>query len=125
MNRFYVVEAPRKLAGRLFTAASVAECLAWIRPRSGPGLSRLAVWTAVPPPDERADVALCLPVGVFEDARTAAADAVDRWEASWLLIASAPRRHREEAREALIELVATALAVAAAGGFDDGTDLAF
>lgn len=123
--RFYIAEAPRKPTGRLFAANTVAECMAWVRPRSGPGVPRLAIWAAVAPPDDDPDVALCLPIDVLDDARATAAGVVDRWESSWLLIESAPRRHREEAREALVEALAIAIAAAAARGTEDNTDVGF
>ncbi len=124
-RRFYVADAPRKPTGRLFHASSMAKCMDWIRPRSGPGLPRLAVWAAVPPPDEGPDAFVCLPIGVVEGLRETAVEVVRRWDDAWLLIESAPRRHREEARDALVDLVVEALASAAAGGFDDRMGLPF
>lgn len=125
ITRFYVAEAPRDSCKRLFQAATVAECLIWVRPRSGPGMPRLAIWAAVAPPDDDPDVALCLPIDGLADATATAAEVADRWEASWLLIESAPRRHREEARAALVEMIATALTMAAARGFEDDADVGF
>ena len=124
-RRFYVAEATRTPTGRLFHGASVAECLACIRPRSGPGVPRLAIWMAAAPPDEGPDVALCLPLDVLGSVRDRAAEVVDRWEASWLLIESAPRRHRKEGGEALVELVAIALEVAAVAGLEDRRGVEF
>ena len=121
-SRYYVTEAPRRPNGRLHSASSAVACLEWIRARSKPHMVRLAIWAATPPPDEGPDAVLCLPVSTIEGLRELAVEAVDRWDRSWLLLESAPRRHREEAREALIELVLDALGAAAAKGVDDATD---
>ena len=121
-SRYCVTEAPRRQNGRLHSASSAVACLAWIRARSEPNMVRLAIWAATPPPNEGPDAVLCLPVATIEGLRELVVEAVDRWDRSWLLLESAPRRHTEEAREALVELVLAALGAAAAKGVDDVTD---
>ena len=62
---------------------------------------------------------LCVPTRLPGEWEEIAADIVDGWEARWLLIQSAPFRHRAEARLDLLDALAVGLATAAAKGEDD------
>lgn len=111
-----VVELPRQ-AKPLFSG-SLGACTRFIAGQAAPTMSRLALVVSAPPPDRGPDAAVCVPATAFESWEEHAARAVEDWEARWLLIASMPGRHRDEAREELLHVVAAALVAAAVSGID-------
>ncbi|RYB02136.1 hypothetical protein D3272_22715 [Lichenibacterium ramalinae] len=83
-----------------------------------PTMTRLGLVVATPPPAEGPDALVCVPAASFGDWEAVAAGAVAAWERRWLLIESAPMRHRDEARADLHDAVASALVAAAIAGVD-------
>ena len=81
-------------------------------------MTRLALVVSTPPPGDGPDAAVCVPSASFGDWEEQAARVVEGWESRWLLIASMPTRHREEARADLLHAVASALVAAAINGVD-------
>ena len=82
-------------------------------------MTRLALVVSAPPPDHGPDAAVCVPSVVFGNWEEHAAAVIADWEARWLLIASMPRGHRDEARAELLHAVASALISAAINGVDN------
>lgn len=118
LNRWYVAEAPRGTVGRLFNGHTARSCLRWVRERCPRPSPRLAVWLRDPPPDDRCepDAFVCLPARYVERWEARAAEVVEVWERRWLLVQSAPPRHRDDARADLLDAVAVALAGAFIAG---------
>lgn len=52
-------------------------------------------------------------VALLESRRTQAEEMVSHWDATWLLVESIPRSHREAAREHLVGRISVALLAAA------------
>ena len=114
--RACVVELPRG-ARQLFEGDPEA-CLRFIRRQTSPTMTRLGLVLFTPRPVEGSDVVVCVPADVVGDWEARAAEAITAWESQWLLIESAPRRHRDEARADLYHTIASALIAAAITGAD-------
>ncbi|RYB02128.1 hypothetical protein [Lichenibacterium ramalinae] len=109
-----VVELPRE-ARPLFEGERV-QCLAFIRRKTA--LTRLGLVVEAPPPVAGPDAVVCVPADVVGDWEARATEAIAAWESRWLLIDSAPRRHRDEVRADLHHVIAIALIAAAITGAD-------
>lgn len=111
LNRWYVAEAPRRAGGRLFNGHTAHSCLRWARERCTRPSPRVAVWLRDPPPDDgrEPDAFVCVPARYVERWEARASEVVEVWERRWLLIESAPRLHRDDARADLLDAVAVAL----------------
>ncbi len=111
-----MVELPRR-ARPLFEGDQGA-CLDFIRRQTSPAMTRLGLVLAAPPPVEGPDAVVCVPANVVGDWEAVAAEAIAAWESRWLLIDSAPRRHRDEVRADLHHAIAIGLIAAAITGAD-------
>ena len=111
-----VVELPRE-ARPLFEGDREA-CLDFIRRQTSPAMTRLGLVVDAPPPVEGPDAVVGVPAHVVGDWEALAAEAIAAWETEWLLIDSAPRRHRDEVRASLHHAIAIALMAAAFTGAD-------
>ena len=111
-----VVELPR--GTRPLFEGDREACIDFIQRQSSPTMTRLALVLAAPRRSEGPDAVLCVPADVVGDWEAQAAEAIAAWEGQWLLIESAPRRHRAEVRADLHHAIASALLAAAITGAD-------
>ncbi len=119
MPEHFVTSAPLRPTDASFASDDLLTALAHLRRHSARGSGRLALWIDAEPPLSGPEVVVVLPLAVLDEWEARAAEVVDGWDERWLLIASADRRHRAEARAALVDEVVVALLVAAMGGIDD------
>lgn len=129
-QRVYVTLEPRLPKARLFSAADLQAALERVRERSPRSASRFAIWTDASTPEQDHDVVVCVPVALFENRRSQAEEVVARWDATWLLIESMPHRHRDSARQHLVDEVSMALLASAIEGVgepanEDDEDVGF
>ena len=104
-------------APRLFEG-NPNDCVSFIKSQTRPTLTRLGLVADVPRPGEGPDAVVCVPADAIGDWEARAAEVIAAWETRWLLIESAPRRHRDEVRADLIHAIASALIAAAITGTD-------
>ena len=114
--RACVIEMPR--GARPLFEGDREKCLDFILGQTSPTMTRLALVVTAPRLAERADAVVCVPADIVGDWEASAAAAIAAWEERWLLIESAPRRHRDEVRADLHHAIASALIAAAITGVD-------
>lgn len=119
VREVYVTLAQRSPKTKLFSAPDLRSALDRVRARPAPGASRFAIWTDAPAPDGQPDVVVCVPVPILETRRAQAEEVVARWDAMWLLVESMPHRHRDAARQHLVDEISVALLAAAIEGVED------
>ena len=118
----YVTLEPRSPKVRLFSAGNLRSALERVRERTAQGASRFAIWMDASTPEQDHDVVVCVPVALFESRRSQAEDVVARWDATWLLVESMPSRHRDSARQQLVDEVSMALLASAIEGVGEPAD---
>ena len=121
-HRVHVTLEPRSPKVRLLSAADLRAALEQVRERIPPSASRFAIWTDASTPEQDHDVVVCVPVTEFENRRAQAEEVVRRWDVTWLLIESMPHRHREAARQHLVDEISVSLLASAIEGVGEPTD---
>ena len=121
-DNVYVTLEPRFTKARLFNAVDLRTALQGARERRPRSSSRFAIWTEASTPEQDHDVVVCVPVEIFESRRSQAEEVVARWDATWLLIESMGHRHRDSARQHLVDMVSMALLASAIEGVGEPAD---
>ena len=121
-QRVYVTLEPRSPKRQLFSGTDLQAALEHVRDRSPQSTFRFAIWTDPFTPDQDQDVVVCVPVPLLQNRRAQAEEIVGRWDATWLLVESMPHRHRDAARQHLVDEVSMALLAAAIEGVGKPAD---
>ncbi len=101
-----------------FTCGDLQTAIDYVAGNWVPGADQYAIWMSASQPTTGPDCMVCVPFRVLEDCQARAAEVVVHWEGNWLLIESMPARHRDAARNDLLEAIADTLLVAAVSGID-------
>lgn len=121
-KRVYATLAPGRKQASLFSEVDLDSALRRIRTQADPTWAKVALWVDAPPPERGPDLVVCVPVEQFETRRAQAEEVVSRWDATWLVIESMPRQHRETARQSLVDLISMSLLTAAIEGIERTDD---
>ncbi|WP_129219580.1 hypothetical protein [Lichenibacterium ramalinae] len=122
VTRVYATLAPGRAQASLFSEVDLRSALHRIRTEAHSPRAKVALWMEAPPPGQGPDVVVCVPVEQFETRRAHAEEIVARWDATWLVIESMPRQHRDAARQLLVDLISMSLLNAAIEGIEPTDD---